>query len=53
LRSSSCPLSIQPVDFGHADVLIARAYEDACAFLDDGGATRPPIRVRMHGHGAA
>ena len=45
-----CPLSIQPIDFGHADVLIDRAYADACAFLDDGGATRPPIRMRMHRH---
>lgn len=45
-----CPLSVQPIDFGHADVLIERAYADACEFLDGGGATRPPIRMRMHGH---
>jgi NTE family protein len=48
-----CPASIQPIDFGHADVLIDRAYADACKFLDDGGAARPPIRMRMHGHSAA
>jgi NTE family protein len=46
-----CPLSIQPIDFGHAGTLIDRAYEDACEFLDGGGAGRPPIRMRMHGHG--
>jgi NTE family protein len=46
-----CPLSIQPVDFGHAGLLIDRAYADACEFLDSGGAERPPIRMRMHGHG--
>jgi NTE family protein len=45
-----CPLSIQPIDFGHADMLIERAYADACEFLDDGGAERPPIHMRMHGH---
>jgi NTE family protein len=45
-----CPLSIQPIDFSHAGELIDRAYADACAFLDGGGAERPPIRMRMHGH---
>ena len=29
-----CPIRIQPTDFGHADDLIARARESACAFLD-------------------
>jgi len=48
-----CPLSIQPIDFGHADVLIERAYADARAFLDGGGAARGPIRMRMHGHDPA
>jgi NTE family protein len=48
-----CPLSVQPIDFGHADVLIDRAYADASEFLDSGGAERPPIRMRMHSHGAA
>ncbi len=48
-----CPLSVQPVDFGHADLLIDRAYTDACEFLDRGGAERPPIRMRMHSHGRA
>ncbi len=45
-----CPLSIQPIDFSHAELLIDRAYADACRFLDDGGAERPPIRMRMHSH---
>jgi NTE family protein len=48
-----CPLSIQPIDFGHARLLIDRAYTDASEFLDGGGAERPPIRMRMHGHDAA
>jgi len=47
-----CPLSVQPIDFGHANLLIDRAYADACEFLDGGGAERPPIRMRMHGHAA-
>jgi NTE family protein len=29
-----CPLSVQPTDFGHADLLIAQARADACQFLD-------------------
>jgi len=45
-----CPLSIQPIDFGQADMLIERAYADSCEFLDGGGAERPPIHMRMHGH---
>jgi NTE family protein len=47
-----CPLSVQPTDFGHANLLIDRAYADAFEFLDGGGAERPPIRMRMHGHAA-
>jgi NTE family protein len=45
-----CPLSVQPIDFSQADMLIERAYADACEFLDSGGAERPPIHMRMHGH---
>jgi NTE family protein len=45
-----CPLSIQPIDFGHADELIERSLSDARKFLDAGGAERPPIRMRMHRH---
>src|SRR4051812_7756228 len=48
-----CPLAIPPIDFDHADILIRRGYEDACEFLDSGGADRPPIRMRMHRHDAA
>lgn len=47
-----CPLRIQPVDFAHADELIARGLHDAREFLDDGGAQKPPIRMRMHRHTA-
>lgn len=45
-----CPLAIQPIDFGHADELIARSLNDARRFLDSGGAEQPPIRMRMHRH---
>jgi len=45
-----CPLSIVPTDFGHAPELIERSAHDARAFLDGGGAERPPIRMRMHRH---
>ncbi len=41
-----CPLAIQPTDFAHAEELIERSLEDARAFLDRGGAERPPIRTR-------
>jgi NTE family protein len=45
-----CPLTIQPIDFAHADELITRSLRDARAFLDGGGASRPPIRMSMHRH---
>lgn len=45
-----CPLRIAPIDFSHADWLIERALRDARAFLDGGGAERPPIHMRMHRH---
>jgi NTE family protein len=45
-----CPLSIAPIDFAHATELIERSTHDARAFLEDGGAERPPIRMRMHRH---
>jgi NTE family protein len=48
-----CPLNIQPIDFSHADELIDVALLDAREFLDDGGETREPIRMRMHRHSSA
>ena len=45
-----CPLNIQPIDFAHADELIDVALVDARDFLDGGGETREPIRMRMHRH---
>jgi NTE family protein len=45
-----CPLTVTPLDFGHAEELIACALHDARAFLDGGGEQRPPIRMRMHSH---
>jgi NTE family protein len=48
-----CPLSIQPIDFAHADELITRSIGDAREFLDAGGEERPPIKMRMHRHTAA
>ena len=43
-----CPLEIPPIDFSHADELLARSYDDAVEFLDSGGAERPAIRMGMH-----
>jgi NTE family protein len=37
-----CPLSIQPIDFAHAEELISRSVRDARAFLNAGGERRPP-----------
>ena len=48
-----CPLAIAPIDFAHAAELIERAAADARAFLQDGGADSPPIRMRMHRHATA
>jgi NTE family protein len=45
-----CPLSIQPIDFAHADELITRSLHDAREFLDAGGEEKPPIKMRMHRH---
>jgi NTE family protein len=45
-----CPLGITPIDFGHARELIDLSAHDARAFLDGGGATRPPIQMRVHRH---
>jgi NTE family protein len=45
-----CPLAIPPIDFDHPDLLIERSLADTRAFLDGGGAERPPIRMRMHRH---
>jgi NTE family protein len=45
-----CPLNIQPIDFAHADELIDVGLLDAREFLDGGGETREPIRMRMHRH---
>jgi NTE family protein len=48
-----CPLGIQPIDFGRAEELMSRALGDAREFLEEAGERRPPIRMRMHRHGAA
>jgi NTE family protein len=45
-----CPLSIQPIDFSHADALIERALHDARDFLESGGEERPAIRLRTPRH---
>lgn len=45
-----CPLSIAPIDFSHADLLIDRGLSDARAFLDGGGEERPAIHMRQHRH---
>lgn len=41
-----CPLSISPIDFGHAGELIDRSVHDVRAFLDRVNAEPSPIRVR-------
>ena len=50
-----CPLSIQPIDFAHADELIELALGDARAFLAAGDdrpvRTRPPAALTQHDHG--
>jgi NTE family protein len=48
-----CPLSIQPIDFGHPHELICRGLDEARDFLDSGGEERPAIRMHMHRHSAA
>jgi hypothetical protein len=53
LGAEPCPLSIQPIDFAHADELLSRALEDAREFLDADGEERPPIQMRMHRHALA
>ena len=45
-----CPLSVTPIDFSHANELVNRSLADARAFLDGGGAERPPITMDMHSH---
>ncbi len=48
-----CPLTVQPIDFGHADELISRGYEGARDYLDnlpaDGGPAIP-FSFSMHSH---
>lgn len=41
-----CPLSISPIDFGHAAVLIDRSADDARTFLDRAGTDRRRARSR-------
>ena len=48
-----CPLAVAPIDFAHAAKLIERSAHDSRAFLQDGGANSPPIRMRMHRHATA
>jgi len=48
-----CPLDIQPIDFAHADQLIASGLHDAREFLEDGGEEQPPIHMHMHRHDRA
>jgi NTE family protein len=45
-----CPLTTSPLDSDHAQRLIQIARADTDAFLDGGGADRPPIGMRVHRH---
>ncbi|GAA4488178.1 patatin-like phospholipase family protein [Rhodococcus olei] len=50
-----CPLSVNPMDFGHADELIRRAHTEAAKFLavDGGRREDPAAHIRMHTHATA
>jgi len=39
--------AVPPIDFSHPDLLIERGYENACEFLDNGDADRPPIPMGL------
>ncbi|MEI2812213.1 MAG: patatin-like phospholipase family protein [Nocardioides sp.] len=47
-----CPLSVNAVDFGHADELIERAHADTCSWLEAGNDHLPnPARfLALHRH---
>lgn len=47
-----CPLTVTPIDFGHADELIRRGYEDSRDHLDalDAGRAPMPPALAMHDH---
>jgi len=48
-----CPLRVQPVEFGRADELIERGYEDSGAYLDSVAGQEPaavPFSMSMHSH---
>lgn len=48
-----CPLTVQPIDFGHADELISRGYEGARDYLDNlpaDGSPAIPFSFAMHSH---
>jgi NTE family protein len=49
-----CPLSVNPVDFRHADELIRRAHEVSARFLDvdDGHRDDPGAHIGIHLHGS-
>lgn len=48
-----CPLSVNPVDFRHADALIRRAHEVSARFLDIDAGLRvdPAAHIGIHTHG--
>ncbi len=47
-----CPLTVNPLDFGHAEDLIRRAHEDSLEFLaiDGGRRPQPAAEIAMHTH---
>jgi NTE family protein len=47
-----CPLRVHPGDFGEADELIGRSYEDAVVYLNgvEKGELGVPLEMSMHGH---
>ena len=45
-----CPLAVAPIDFGHTDELIRRAYEDGRAYLAGSDQERRATPLPMHEH---
>ena len=44
-----CPLAVSPADFRHTPELIARAYQQTCAWLRSGGRSRGAEHLGFHG----
>ena len=45
-----CPQTVQPIDFGHADALVERGYEDGRAFLERTDEAHAPVPASLQAH---